>query len=223
MKSTDNSGHSRNMRAKQLLSAGLNTLFAEEPESGHVDLLLSYLELLVQWNASYNLTAVRDPLEMVSRHLLDSLTVLPWVHGEHLLDAGTGAGLPGIPLAIVRPELSATLLDSTGKKIRFLRHVKRRLKLENIQLVQERLESWQAEAKPTCIISRAFSKLAGFVEASRHLAARDTMLLAMKGKYPETELEALPDWTEVHSVEKLHVPGLQEDRHLVIMSVNKFS
>ena len=205
------------------LSEGMNELLGKEADPARVRQLLSYLELLVQWNASYNLTAVRDPLEMISRHLLDSLSVLPWVGGEHLLDAGSGAGLPGIPLAVMQPELSVTLLDSTGKKIRFLRHVKRRLKLENIQPVQARLESWQAEEMPTCIISRAFSKLTVFVEASRHLAARDTMLLAMKGKYPEAELEALPDWVRVHTVEKLHVPGLQEDRHLVIMSVNKIS
>ena len=206
----------------QLLSAGLHTLFGEEPDSAHVDLLLSYLELLVQWNASYNLTAVRDPLEMISRHLLDSLSVLPWVHGEHLLDAGTGAGLPGIPLAIVRPELFVTLLDSVGKKIRFLRHVKRQLKQENIRPVQARLESWQVEEMPSCIISRAFSNLAVFVETSRHLAARDTLLLTMKGKYPAAELADLPNWAEVRSVEKLQVPGLQEDRHLVIMSVKPF-
>jgi 16S rRNA (guanine527-N7)-methyltransferase len=117
-------------------------------------------------------------------------------------------------------ELTVTLLDSTGKKIRFLSHVKRRLNLENIQSVQARLESWQTEEMPTCIISRAFSNLAKFVEASRHLAARDTTLLAMKGKYPETELDSLPEWIRVLSVEKLHVPGLQQDRHLVIMSVN---
>ena len=201
------------------LVAGLKALPGKQAHPEQVRQLLSYLELLVQWNASYNLTAVRDPLEMVSRHLLDSLSVLPWVGGEHLLDAGTGAGLPGIPLAIMQPELIVTLLDSTGKKIRFLRHVKRRLLLENIRPVQARLESWQVQKMPDCIISRALSNLTGFIEASRHLAARDTMLLAMKGKYPEIELEALPDWTVVHSVEKLHVPGLQEDRHLVIMSV----
>ena len=199
----------------------MNELLRKEADPERVRQLLSYLELLVRWNASYNLTAVREPLEMISRHLLDSLSVLPWIRGEHLLDAGTGAGLPGIPLAIMRPELTVTLLDSTGKKIRFLRHVKRRLNLENTRPVQARLESWQAEEVPACIISRAFSKLTSFVESSRHLAARDTMLLAMKGKYPETELEALPDWIRVHSVEKLHVPGLQEDRHLVIMSVSE--
>ncbi len=201
----------------------MNALLGKQAHPEQVRQLLSYLELLVQWNASYNLTAVRDPLEMVSRHLLDSLSVLPWIRGEHLLDAGTGAGLPGIPLAILQPEMSVTLLDSTGKKIRFLRHVKRRLALENIQPVQARLESWQVQEVPNCIISRALTNLTGFVEASRHLADRDTMLLAMKGKYPATELEALPDWTVIHSVEKLLVPGLQEDRHLVIMSVKIFS
>ncbi len=205
------------------LVAGLNAMPGKLAHPEQVRQLLSYLELLVQWNASYNLTAVRDPLEMVCRHLLDSLSVLPWVRGEHLLDAGTGAGLPGIPLAIMQPELIVTLLDSTGKKIRFLRHVKRRLLLENIRPVQARLESWQVQKMPDCIISRALSNLTGFIEASRHLAARDTMLLAMKGKYPEAELEALPDWTRVHSVEKLEVPGLQEDRHLVIMSVKIIS
>ncbi len=205
------------------LAAGLDALPGKQAYPEQVRQLLSYLELLVQWNASYNLTAVRDPLEMVSRHLLDSLSVLPWIRGEHLLDAGTGAGLPGIPLAILQPELSVTLLDSTGKKIRFLRHVKRRLVLENIQPVQARLESWQVQEVPNCIISRALTNLTGFVEASRHLANRDTMLLAMKGKYPAAELADLQNWAEVRSVEKLQVPGLQEDRHLVIMSVKIFS
>ena len=212
---------SRDVLAESL-AAGMNSLLGKEAHPGQIQQLLSYLDLLVQWNTSYNLTAVRDPLEMISRHLLDSLSVLPWISGEHLLDAGTGAGFPGIPLAVVKPKLIVTLLDSTGKKIRFLRHVRRRLLLENIRPVQARLASWQVQEMPTCIISRAFSDLTGLVEASRHLAARDTVLLAMKGKYPAAELEALPDWTRVHSVEKLHVPGLQEDRHLVIMSVNKF-
>ncbi len=203
------------------LVAGLKALPGKEADPGQVRQLLSYLELLVQWNASYSLTAIRNPLEMVSRHLLDSLSVLPWIRCEHLLDAGTGAGLPGVPLAIMRPDLTVTLLDSTGKKIRFLSHVKRRLKLSNIRPVQVRLETWQAEDIPTSIISRAFSKLREFVEASRHLATDRTTLLAMKGKYPEIEIEALPDWVRLGSVEKLEVPGLQEERHLVIMSINQ--
>jgi 16S rRNA (guanine527-N7)-methyltransferase len=203
------------------LTEGLKDLLGKEAATEQIRQLLFYLELLVRWNASYNLTAVRDPLEMVSRHLLDSLSVLPWVRGGHLLDAGTGAGLPGIPIAIMQPQLTVTLLDSTGKKIRFLRHVKRHLLLDNIRPVQARLESWQAEEKTTCIISRAFSKLGGFVEASRHLAGGETTLLAMKGKYPENELAALPDWVKLESVKKLTVPGLQENRHLVIMSISQ--
>ncbi len=201
------------------LSEGLKELLGKQADPGQVRQLLAYLELLAKWNKSYNLTAVRDPLEMISRHLLDSLSVLPWIRGKRLLDAGTGAGLPGIPLAIMRPELTVTLLDSTGKKIRFLRHVKRKLLMDNIWPMQARLESWQPEEPPTCVISRAFSKLSRFAEASRHLTAGDTRLLAMKGKYPEIELAALPDWVQVTSVEKLLVPGLQEDRHLVIMSI----
>ena len=203
------------------LTAGLKALTGEQPDPARVDNLLSYLDLLIQWNEAYNLTAIRDPHEMVSRHLLDSLAVMPWLGGGHLLDAGTGAGLPGIPLAIMRPGMTVTLLDSTGKKIRFLRHVKRRIELENARPVQARMESWQTKEFPTCIISRAFSNLSTFVSASRHLAGPDTRFLAMKGKIPCDELESLPDWLRVDSVEKLVVPGLQEDRHLVIMSPSK--
>jgi len=204
----------------QSLTAGLKTLTGEESDPARVDKLLSYLDLLIQWNEAYNLTAVRDPSEMVSRHLLDSLSVMPWVRSGHLLDAGAGAGLPGIPLAIMRPGITVTLLDSTGKKIRFLRHVMRQLELVNVRAVQARLESWQTNEMPTCIISRAFSSLSTFVSASRHLAGPDTRFLAMKGKIPDDELEGLPAWLRVDSVEKLVVPGLQEDRHLVIMSPN---
>jgi len=202
------------------LGAGLHEQLGKVANPEQVRQLLAYLELLIQWNEIYNLTAVRDPLEMIQRHLLDSLSVLPWIHGGHLLDAGAGAGLPGIPLAIMRPDLTATLLDSAAKKIRFLHHVRRTLKLENIRPVQARLESWQADEIPACIICRAFTKLFSFVSKSRHLAGPETKLLAMKGKYPEAELEELPDWLRIDSVEKLTVPGLQQDRHLVIMSVN---
>jgi 16S rRNA (guanine527-N7)-methyltransferase len=202
----------------QSLTEGLKTLTGEEPDPARVEKLLAYLDLLIQWNEAYNLTAVRDPSDMISRHLLDSLSVMPWVRSGHLLDAGTGAGLPGIPLSIMQPGMTVTLLDSTGKKIRFLRHVVRQLKLENVRPVQARLESWQTKELPTCIISRAFSNLPTFVSASRHLAGPDTRLLAMKGKIPDVELEGLPAWLRVDSVEKLVVPGLQEDRHLVIMS-----
>jgi len=201
------------------LSKGLEDLLGHAADSAQISSLLSYLELLTKWNSSYNLTAIRDPQEMITRHLLDSLSVLPWMGEGELLDAGTGAGLPGLPLAIMRPQMTVTLLDSTGKKIRFLRHVKRQLALKNIYPVQARLESWQPESAPASIISRAFSSLADFCSASRHLLQHETRLLAMKGKYPKSELEDLPAWVKVDSVEKLSVPGLQEERHLVIMSV----
>lgn len=184
-----------------------------------VEALLAYLDLVQRWNRSYNLTAVRDPAAMVTRHLLDSLAVLPWVPPGRLLDAGTGAGLPGVPLGIARPELDVTLLDSTGKKIRFLNQVRRELALDNLHPVQARLESYRPERPFDAVISRAFASLAGFAAAARHLAGA-APLLAMKGRRPDEELAALPAWVEVRSVERLAVPGLQEDRHLVIMSVN---
>jgi 16S rRNA (guanine527-N7)-methyltransferase len=208
------------------LRAGLAQLPGLAPTTGQVTQLLAYLDLLARWNRTYNLTAVRDPTEMVTRHLLDSLAVLPWIPGGRLLDAGTGAGLPGIPLAIARPGLQVTLLDSAGKKIRFLRHVCRELQLGNAEPLQARLETYEAEAPFDAIVSRAFASLAAFAEAARHLAggvtpsAGGVRLLAMKGRHPAAELAELPGWVRVESVEALAVPGLQEQRHLVIMSVS---
>jgi len=199
------------------LQAGLRQLGLDEAEKIAPG-LLAYLDLLQRWNRSYSLTAIRDPREMVSRHLLDSLAVLPWIKGFRLLDAGSGAGLPGLPLAIVRSDMQVTLVDSVGKKIRFLNHAVRELGLNNVTPVQVRLESFHPQAPFDTIISRAFSSLAAFARAARHLAA-GARLLAMKGRFPEGELDDLPDWVRVDSVEKLAVPGLQEDRHLVIMSV----
>jgi 16S rRNA (guanine527-N7)-methyltransferase len=201
------------------LRAGLAQLPGPALAAGQVAQLLAYLDLLARWNRTYNLTAVRDPAEMVTRHIVDSLAVLPWVPGGRLLDAGTGAGLPGIPLAIARPELQVTLLDSAGKKIRFLNHVCRELRLANAGPLQARLETYVAVTPFDAIVSRAFASLAAFATAARHLAGA-APLLAMKGRYPEEELAALPDWVRLDSVEALAVPGLQEDRHLVIMSVS---
>ena len=156
---------------------------------------------------------------MVTRHVLDSLSVSPFIKGGRLLDAGTGAGLPGIPLAIACPELDVTLLDSSGKKIRFINHVGRHLQLENIHPVQQRLEAYEPGFQFDAVISRAFTDLVSFAGAARHLATGPLRLLAMKGRFPADELSALPEWVHIDSIEKLHVPGLQEDRHLVIMSV----
>ena len=196
----------------------MEKLHGETPGRDAVERLLTYLDLLQRWNRSYNLTAIRKPSEMVTRHLLDSLAVSPFVRGPRLLDAGTGAGLPGIPLAISRPGLHVGLLDSAGKKVRFLNHVRRELGLENVETFHQRLEEFKADRPFDEVISRAFSSLAAFAKATKHL--EPTRLLAMKGRYPGDELEALPAGVRVVSVDKLTVPGLQEERHLVIMSLN---
>lgn len=201
------------------LRSGCRTLLGEEPGAETCERLLAYLDLLTHWNQSYNLTAVRDPDEMVARHLLDSLSVLPWLQAQSLLDAGSGAGLPGVPLAIMRPGLEVTLLDSAGKKIRFLRQVRRELGLANIHPLQQRLERYMPEAKIACVISRAFSSLAQYAVAARHVLGPQSKLLAMKGRYPDEEIARLPGWIRVDRVEKLSVPGLHEQRHLVMMSV----
>jgi 16S rRNA (guanine527-N7)-methyltransferase len=201
-----------------LLARGLGELSTEPVDPDRIETLLAYQQLLLRWNKTYNLTAVRDPEQMVTRHLLDSLAVLPWVGTGPLLDAGTGAGLPGIPLAIVRPELEVTLLDSAGKKIRFLNHVVRQLELAKVRTLQARLESWVCDRPMKTIISRAFSDIGTFARSSKHLAGRGTRLLAMKGKHPGAELEDLPTCWRLDAIEELHVPGLQEARHLVIMS-----
>ena len=206
------------MSLETTLRSGLEAL-GLRVEKDRQDALLAYIDLLQHWNRTYNLTAVRSADEMVSKHILDSLSVLGWVPAGRLLDAGSGAGLPGIPLAIVEPALDVTTLDSAGKKVRFMSHAKRSLGLGNVHPVQARLESFEPEVKPDTVISRAFTSLGAFVAAARHLAGEDTGLLAMKGRYPGEEIEALPDWATVRSVEKLAVPGLHEERHLVIMSV----
>lgn len=144
--------------------------------------------------------------------------MLPWVGSGRLADVGAGAGLPGIPLAIARPELAVTLVDSAGKKVRFMNHVKRALRLDNIHPVHARIESFEPGAPFDTLISRAFSRLDEFAAAVRHLCGEGVRLLAMKGRYPGDEIEQLPAWIEVVSVEKLAVPGLHEQRHLVIMT-----
>ncbi|WOD11295.1 16S rRNA (guanine(527)-N(7))-methyltransferase RsmG [Pseudomonas sp. NyZ704] len=179
--------------------------------------LLAYLELLHKWNKAYNLTAVRDPDEMVSRHLLDSLSILPYVQGERWLDVGSGGGMPGIILAIMRPDARFTVLDSNGKKTRFLTQVRLELGLANLTVVQNRVEAYQAEQPFHGIVSRAFSSLADFTHLTRHLSDTDTRWLAMKGQYPEEELAALPVDFQVTDSAQLAVPGCQGSRHLLIL------
>nr|WP_288355055.1 16S rRNA (guanine(527)-N(7))-methyltransferase RsmG [uncultured Pseudomonas sp.] len=181
--------------------------------------LLGYLALLIKWNKAYNLTAVRDPDEMVSRHLLDSLSVVPFVAeaGDNWLDVGSGGGMPGIPLAILFPERRFTLLDSNGKKTRFLTQVKLELKLTNLDVIHCRVEAFTPEQPFSGICSRAFSSLEDFSNWTRHLSDGHTQWLAMKGVHPDDELQALPADFRLTATHVLKVPGCQGQRHLLIL------
>lgn len=181
--------------------------------------LLAYLALLIKWNKAYNLTAVRDPDEMVSRHLLDSLSVVPFVveAGDNWLDVGSGGGMPGIPLAILFPERRFTLLDSNGKKTRFLTQVKLELKLANLEVIHSRVEAFTPEQPFSGICSRAFSSLEDFSNWTRHLGDGQTQWLAMKGVHPDDELQALPADFSLTATYVLKVPGCQGQRHLLIL------
>lgn len=182
-----------------------------------VQQLLDYLQLLVKWNKAYNLTAVRDPLEMIDRHLLDSLSILPYVEDGELTDIGSGAGLPSIPLAIMKPDLQVLSLDSNGKKTRFQFQVKALLKLDNFAVEQVRAENMQLATKSKQLVSRAFASLKDFVNLTESLAAEDVRWLAMKGIYPEEELAALPEDFSCIKSHQLQVPGSEGERHLLVL------
>lgn len=179
--------------------------------------LLTYVRLLARWNSAYNLTAVRDPLEMVTRHLLDSLVIVPHLHGARVLDVGTGPGLPGIPLAVARPELAFTLLDANAKKTRFVVQAVGELVLKNVEVVQSRVENYRPSQVFDTVVSRAFASIADMLAHARHLCAPGGRFLAMKGAYPEEELEALPAGYD-YQVVPLTVPGLDAARHVVIVT-----
>lgn len=162
-----------------------------ELRAGQVDLLVRYLALLQKWNRRFNLTAIRDPGEMVARHLIDSLGVLPWLSGTRLLDVGSGAGLPGIPLAVARPDLEVTLLDSNSKKTRFLTQVALELTLPNLTVVHSRVEAFRPPQLYHTVVSRAFSSLTNLWRNAAHLVAPGGRLIAMKGRPPSAELAEL--------------------------------
>lgn len=181
--------------------------------------LLDYLVLMQKWNKVHNLTAVRDADEMVTLHLLDSLVVLPFIDAKHLLDVGSGAGLPGIPLAICLPDLQVTVIDSNSKKVSFMRQAKAELGITNLEVLGDRVEEISSTRKFEIIISRAFSDLSLFISLTHHLLDAQGKWLAMKGVYPEVELAELAAKTGVTAskVEVLNVPGLDAQRHLAFL------
>ncbi|TNE82202.1 MAG: 16S rRNA (guanine(527)-N(7))-methyltransferase RsmG [Gammaproteobacteria bacterium] len=185
---------------------------------GQQQKLLAFLALLNKWNKAYNLTAVRDEREMVSRQLLDSLSILPWVTTDHLLDVGAGGGLPGIPLAIALPERRFTLLDSNGKKTRFLNQCVLELGLDNVDVIHGRAEACQPEQPFTQISSRAFTALENLVDWCGELLAKDGEFLAMKGQFPDDEVAVLPAGWKVMSHHFLDVPGADGERHLLVVT-----
>lgn len=205
------------MNEAATLASGLEQLDLEvEPARQHR--MLAFLELLARWNRAFNLTAVRESRQMVVRHLLDSLSVLPWLGEEPALDIGTGAGLPGIPLALARPEQSFVLLDSNGKKTRFVRQAIRELGVANVEVVQSRAEQYRI-ASPQ-LITRAFAALPALIGQAGHLVARDGRMLAMKGALADQEVAGVCEpWRA--RVENLQVPGLDEPRRLVVLTRNE--
>lgn len=199
------------------LAAGLSALGMALPEARFAA-LIAFLALLAKWNRAFNLTAVRDPVDMVPRHLLDSLAVLPYLHGPRILDLGSGAGLPGMVLALVDPEREWVLLDSNAKKTRFLTQIVIELRPGNVEVVQARAEAY-APARPfTTVIARALAPLSTVFRLARPLCAAEGRILAMKGVYPEAELAELGP-NRPHSngarVHRLQIPGLAGERHLV--------
>lgn len=199
------------------LRAGLTALGLTLSEQQQ-DSLLRYVELLAKWNKAYNLTSIRKPELMIDRHILDSLSVAEHLQGQRFADIGTGAGLPGIPLAIAFPERHFDLVDSLGKRTRFLFQVKIELGLDNMQVHHSRAESFQPELSYDGVLSRAFASLSDMLKACGHLCDHNGVFLAMKGIYPEEELVGIEPGYQLIGVEALTVPGLDQQRHLVMLT-----
>ncbi|MDD1784031.1 16S rRNA (guanine(527)-N(7))-methyltransferase RsmG [Enterovibrio sp. ZSDZ35] len=180
--------------------------------------LLGYVEMLHKWNKAYNLTSVRDPQEMIVKHIMDSIVVSQHLTGSTFIDVGTGPGLPGIPLAIINPEKSFTLLDSLGKRIRFIRQVIHELKISNVTAVQSRVEDFQPDVGFDGVLSRAFASMNDMVSWCHHLPNDKGVFLALKGQVDQVEIDDLPSDCSVTDIKPLTVPGLEGQRHLVILA-----
>ncbi len=199
------------------LNRGLQDFVLPVEPAWLAEQLTTYVGELHKWNRAYNLTAVRDPEAMLPRHIYDSLTALPFVHGTRIADVGTGAGLPGIPLALCYPDKQFTLIDANGKKTRFIQHAVAHLGLGNVTVEQVRAESLQPAQPFDTVISRAYASLADFIATCGQLLADDGALVAMKGKYPADELAHLPTGWVLHGSQEVHVPGLEGERHILTM------
>jgi 16S rRNA (guanine527-N7)-methyltransferase len=200
--------------SQNVLAAGLADLGLNVPDSAQQK-LLAFRDLLLKWNKTYNLTALRDPAQAISHHLLDSLAILPQLDGGNLLDVGSGGGLPGIPLAIARPELQICMVDTVQKKTTFLQQAVIELGLKNVTVNHARVEEMQGQYAQ--ITSRAFAELGLFVSLTRHLLAPNGRWLAMKGIRPDDELKGLPADIVLEAIIPLTVPGLGAERHLIIL------
>ncbi|MEP7068386.1 MAG: 16S rRNA (guanine(527)-N(7))-methyltransferase RsmG [Usitatibacter sp.] len=199
------------------IAEGLAALGLDLPGAAR-ERLEQHLEFIAKWNRVHNLTAVRETEQMVVLHLLDSLSVLPHLKGAaSILDVGTGPGLPGIPIAVARPDARVTLLDSSHKKCAFLRQAKTEIGLDNVEVVCDRVENWKPAQRFDAVVSRAFSDLSDFVAQAQHLVAPAGQLVAMKGVYPFDEIARVPASHRVARVLELHVPTLDAKRHLVFL------
>ncbi|WP_342227846.1 16S rRNA (guanine(527)-N(7))-methyltransferase RsmG [Rickettsiella endosymbiont of Rhagonycha lignosa] len=182
--------------------------------------LIEYILLLHKWNQIHNLTSIRNPLQMLTKHIIDSLAISPYLQGPHILDVGTGAGLPGLPLALTHPQYRFVLLDSNGKKTHFLTHVKQTLMISNIDIISVRVEKYHPENCFNSIVSRAFSQLNEFLHKTKHLCCENGIFLAMKGQYPNEEINALDIDFKLIDAKSLQIAGLDEKRHVLILGLN---
>jgi 16S rRNA (guanine527-N7)-methyltransferase len=205
------------MSLEQQFSSGVAALGLSLPAAAAAR-LMAYLDLLQKWNKVYNLTAIRDAESMVTQHLLDSLAVLPHLPlVEHMADIGSGGGLPGIPLAIARPQAEVVLVEAVGKKASFLQQAKIELGLDNVSIHCGRVEEWKSNISFDAVISRAFSELADFVRLAGQLVGPGGRMYAMKGAYPDSEIAAVPPPWQVAAATELQVPGYTGQRHLIIL------
>ncbi len=198
-------------KCRLILQQGLQELKLTADEK-QIDLLLTFIKLIEKWNKAYNLTAVRDQEDMVRLHLLDSLAILPYIEGNHIADIGTGAGLPGVPLAIFLPNIEFTLVDSNSKKTRFVQQAILELQLKNVTVVHSRVENIQIDKPFSSLILRAFSNMQNIITLTRHLIDKQGIVFAMKGQNPSEELA---NFTEQYTIIPIKVPGVDAERCLI--------